>query len=114
MRGNPNGPGLSDGIRARLDGLRPVLGAVFLAAYVWSNFASGPLGTAVFLGAGAVLYALSLPWASSFHKGLALVSFAVLGLTLAAGRFEAGALFRGLPAYFNVVAGVLGFSGARY
>jgi hypothetical protein len=114
MRGNSNGPGLSDGIRARLDGLRPALGAAFLAAYVWSNFASGPLGTAVFLAAGAVLYTLSLPWASSFHKGLALVSFAMLGLTLATGRFDADAFFEGLPAYFNVVAVLLVLSVAGY
>ena len=114
MRENANGPGLSGGLRARLDGLRPALGAAFLAAYVWSNFAPGPLGTAVFLAAGAVLYALSLPWASSFHKGLALVSFAMLGLTLAAGRFDAGAFFEGLPAYFNVVAVLLVLSVAGY
>ena len=110
MRENAEGSRL----RARLDGLRPVLGAAFLAAYAWSNFASGPLGTASFLIVGAVLYALSLPWASSFHKGLALVSFAALGVTLAAGRFDAGAFFEGLPAYFNVVAVLLVLSVAGY
>jgi hypothetical protein len=101
-------------IRARLDGLRPILGAAFLVAYAWSNFGSGTFGTAAFLAAGAILYALSLPWASSFHKGLALVSFAAMGVALATGRFEAGAFFEGLPAYFNVVAVLLVLSVAGY
>jgi hypothetical protein len=83
-------------------------------AYAWSNFASGPFGTASFLVIGAVLYALSLPWASSFHKGLALVSFAALGVALATGRLDAGAFFEGLPAYFNVVAVLLVLSVAGY
>jgi hypothetical protein len=101
-------------IRARLDLLRPALGAAFLAAYAWSNFAPTSLSTAVFLVAGATLYALSLPWASAFHKGLALVSFAALGITLAMGRFDAGAFLEGLPAYFNVVAVLLVLSVAGY
>src|SRR3712207_3820479 len=101
-------------IRGRLDGLRPVLGATFLVAYAWSIFGSGTLGTVSFLMVGAVLYALSLPWASSFHKGLALVSFAALGVTLATGRFDAGAFFEELPAYFNVVAVLLVLSVAGY
>ena len=97
-----------------LDGLRPILGGAFLAAYAWSNFAPGSFGTAAFLGMGAVLYALSLPWASAFHKGLALVSFALLGATFATGRFVAGAYFEGLPAYLNVVAVLLVLSVAGY
>src|ERR687894_2277236 len=101
-------------IRGRLDGLRPVLGAAFLVAYAWSTFGSGTLGTVSFLIIGAVLYALSLPWASSFHKGLALVSFAALGVTLVTGRFDAGAFFEELPAYFNVVAVLLVLSIAGY
>jgi hypothetical protein len=101
-------------MKARLDALRPVLGAVFLAAYAWSNLAPGPIGTAVFLGTGAVLYALSVPWASSFHKGLAFVSFAALGATIVAGRFDAGAYFRDLPDYFGVVAVLLVLSAAGY
>src|ERR687894_1214477 len=101
-------------IRGRLDGLRPVLGAAFLVAYAWSTFGSGTLGTVSFLVAGATLYALSVPWASAFHKGLALVSFAILGLALATGRFDAGAFFEGLPAYFSVVAVLLVLSVAGY
>jgi uncharacterized protein YhhL (DUF1145 family) len=101
-------------IKARLDGLRPALGAAFLAAYAWSNFAPATLSTAVFLGVGAALYALSVPWASAFHKGLGLVSFAMLGVTLVTGRFDAGAFFDGLPAYFSVVAVLLVLSVAGY
>jgi hypothetical protein len=111
VREQPDG---SEGIRSRLDGLRPILGAAFLVAYAWSTFAPALLGTAAFLGTGAVLYALSLPWASAFHKGLALVSFALLGATVATGRFEAGAFFEGLPAYLNVVAVLLVLSVAGY
>lgn len=101
-------------MRTRLDALRPALGAAFLAAYAWSNLAPGAVGTAVFLGTGALLYALSVPWASSFHKGLALVSFAALGATVVAGRFDAGSYFQGLPDYFGVVAVLLVLSAAGY
>jgi hypothetical protein len=101
-------------IRARLDGLRPTLGAVFLAAYAWSIFAPGSFGKAVFLGTGAGLYALSVPWSSTFHRILALVSFTMLGAVFAAGRFDAGTFFEGLPAYLSVVAVLLVLSVAGY
>jgi hypothetical protein len=114
VREQADGSDLSARIRVALDGLRPILGGAFLAAYAWSNFAPGSFGTAAFLGMGAVLYALSLPWASAFHKGLALVSFALLGATFATGRFVAGAYFEGLPAYLNVVAVLLVLSVAGY
>ncbi len=114
MRENVDEPGFSEKIRARLDGLRPALGAAFLVAYAWSNFAPASLSTAVFVATGAILYALSLPWTSAFHKGLALVSFAALGTALATGRFDAGAFFKGLPAYLNVVAVLLVLSVAGY
>lgn len=94
--------------------LRPVLGAVFLAAYAWSNLAPGPAAAAVFLGAGAVLYALSVPWASAFHKVLALVSFAAFGVVVVAGRFDPATYFEGLPDYFGVVAVLLVLSIAGY
>jgi hypothetical protein len=111
VRENTDGPGF---FRARLDGLRPGLGAAFLAAYAWSNLAPGSFGTAVLLGTGAVLYALSVPWSSSFHRILALVSFTALGVVFATGRFEARAYFEGLPAYFGVVAVLLVLSVAGY
>jgi|SRR5215213_8637443 len=114
MRANDSGPGFSERLQTRLDGLRPALGAAFLAAYAWSNFAPASPSTAAFLVTGAILYALSLPWVSAFHKGLALVSFATLGVALAMGRFDAGAFYEGLPAYFNVVAVLLVLSVAGY
>jgi hypothetical protein len=101
-------------IRARLDGLRPTLGAVFLAAYAWSNFTPGSFVTAVFLVTGAILYALSVPWSSTFHRVLALVSFTMLGVVFATGRFDAGTFFEGLPAYLSVVAVLLVLSVAGY
>jgi hypothetical protein len=114
VRGNAEKPGLSAGTRARLDGLRPALGAVFLAAYAWSNLAPSPVALAAFLATGAVLYAISVPWSSAFHKGLALVSFAAFGAVLAAGRFDVGAFVEGLPDYLGVVAVLLVLSVAGY
>jgi len=94
--------------------LRPALGAVFLAAYAWSNLAPSSLATAVFLATGFLLYAMSVPWASAFHKGLALVSFVVLGAVLVTGRFDAPAFVEGLPDYYGVVAVLLVLSVAGY
>jgi hypothetical protein len=114
VRENAEARGSLEGIRAQLDGGRPVLGAAFLAAYAWSNLAPSSLATAVFLATGITLYAMSVPWASAFHKGLALVSFATLGSVLVAGRFEAGTLAEGLPDYYGVVAVLLVLSVAGY
>jgi hypothetical protein len=114
VRENAERRGSLDKSRARLDGLRPALGAAFLAAYAWSNLAPSPLATAIFLATGIFLYALSVPWASSFHKGLALVSFVALGVVLATGRFDAGAFVEGLPDYYGVVAVLLVLSIAGY
>src|SRR5215210_1920633 len=114
VRENVEARGSLEGIRARLDGLRPTLGAVFLAAYAWSNLVPSSLATAAFLATGIVLYAMSVPWASAFHKGLALVSFGVLGAVILAGRFEAGAFAEGLPDYYGVVAVLLVLSVAGY
>jgi hypothetical protein len=74
----------------------------------------GSYGTLVFLGTGAVLYALSVPWTSTFHKVLALVAFAVFGVLLLSGRFEAGAFFKELPTYFNIAAVLIVLSVAGY
>jgi hypothetical protein len=114
VRENAEGQRSSRKTRARLDGLRPTLGAAFLAAYAWSNLAPSPVATAVFLGAGILLYAMSVPWASAFHKGLALVSFVALGAVVVAGRFDAGAFVEGLPDYYGVVAVLLVLSVAGY
>jgi hypothetical protein len=114
VRENAEGQGSSRKTRARLDGLRPALGAAFLGAYAWSNLAPSPVATAVFLGTGILLYAMSVPWASAFHKGLALVSFVALGAVVVAGRFDAGAFVEGLPDYYGVVAVLLVLSVAGY
>ncbi len=108
-------PASSGTLRRGLDAARAPLGAVFLVAYAAVAFAPGwGLATAVFLGSGLILYAASVPFASSFHKGLALVSLAALGAAIFAGRFDAGAFFEGLPAYFGVVAVLLVLSAAGY
>jgi hypothetical protein len=67
--------------KERLDSLRPLLGAVFLASYAATAFVpSSPWTTPVFLGAGTLLYAISVPYASAFHKALALAAFLALGI----------------------------------
>jgi hypothetical protein len=114
VRGSAEGTDFSERVRGRLDGLRPALGAGFLAAYAWSNLAPGTFATATFLVLGAALYTLSLPWVSAFHKILALGASAVLGVVIATGRFEGGAFFDGLPVYLNVVAVLLVLSVAGY
>jgi hypothetical protein len=97
-----------------LDRRRPLLGAVFLAGYAWSTFAAGSFGTAVFLGTGAVLFAISVPWSSSFHKAFALVALAALAAVVLTGRFEVGAFLDGMPTYFGIVAVLLVLSIAGY
>lgn len=101
-------------LRQLLDGLRFPLGAVFLVAYACSSLMSGAYGTVVFLVAGAVLYALSMPWTSMFHKVLAVVAFALFGVLLLSGQFEPEAFFEGLPPYFDIVAVLLILSIAGY
>ncbi|MCA1728040.1 MAG: hypothetical protein LC751_01105, partial [Actinobacteria bacterium] len=102
-------------VKERFDRLRPFLGIVFLTGYAAAAFAPGSLwATGAFLGAGTLLYAISLPWSSTFHKALALVAFLALGASLLSGRFDAGAFFEGLPAYFNIIALLLVLSVAGY
>jgi len=62
-------------MRSHLDGVRPVLGIVFLAGYAWQTFAPDSFGTDLFLGVGAVLFVISVPWSSAFHRAFALVAF---------------------------------------
>ncbi len=100
--------------KGRLDVLRAPLGAVFLAAYAASSFTDYPPVMAVFLGTGGLLLAISVPWASGFHKALALAALLALGATVLTGRFEAGAFFEGLPIYFNIIAVLLVLSIAGY
>jgi hypothetical protein len=97
-----------------LDKLRPFLGAVFLAAYTVTSFAPGSLATTVFLGTGVLLLAMSVPWTSTFHKGLALAAILAFGATVLSGRFDASTFFKELPTYFNIVAVLLVLSIAGY
>ena len=101
-------------MRALLDGQRPLLGAVFLGGYAWSTFAPGSFGNAVFLGTGAVLFAISVPWSSSFHRAFALASFAALAAAVLSGRFVVGDFLDGMPTYFGIVAVLLVLSIAGY
>ena len=101
-------------IRSIFDGLRPLLGSVFLVGYAWSTFSSGSLGTIVFLTVGILLFTISVPWASRFHKAFALVSLAVFGTVVLTGRFEVADFFGQLPTYFGIVAVLLVLSVAGY
>ena len=114
MREDADNSSTSERMREWLDRPRFPLGAVFLAAYAYSSLTPGSYGTFVFLGTGAILYALSVPWTSRFHKVLALVAFAVSGALLLSGRFEAKRFFEELPDYFNIVAVLLVLSVAGY
>ncbi|MEW6638850.1 MAG: hypothetical protein AB1425_18770, partial [Actinomycetota bacterium] len=102
------------GTLERIDRLRPALGAVFLIGYALHTFVPGLPGTSIFLATGAILYSLSVPWSSAFHRGLAAVAFGLLSATLVTGRFDAERFLEGLPAYFGVVAVLLVLSAAGY
>jgi hypothetical protein len=101
-------------LRSRLDGRRPALGIAFLAGYLWHTFAPGSFGTALFLGTGAVLFGISVPWASAFHRAFALVAFAALGAAILTGRFDFADFLAGMPDYFGIVAVLLVLSIAGY
>ena len=75
-------------MRSHVDALRPVLGIVFLAGYVWQTFAPESWGTDLFLGVGAVLFVISVPWSSVFHRAFALAAFVALGAVIFTGRFH--------------------------
>ncbi|MBA2781739.1 MAG: hypothetical protein H0T74_02265, partial [Rubrobacteraceae bacterium] len=101
-------------MRSRLDKSRPVLGIVFLAGYVWQTFAPGSLGTDLFLGVGAVLFVISVPWSSAFHRAFALIAFAALGAVIFTGSFDFADFLGGMPTYFGIVAVLLVLSTAGY
>lgn len=112
MKRDAGGPTAT--VRERLGGLRAPLGLVFLAGYAWHTFAAGSFGTAVLLVSGFLLLAMSVPWASAFHKGFALVALAAFGAAVLLGRFEASEFFEGIPTYFGIVAVLLVLSIAGY
>ncbi len=91
-----------------------MLGVVFLAGYAWQTFEPGSFGTDLFVGAGAVLFVISVPWSSTFHRAFALVAFAALGATIFLGRFDFTDFHRGMPTYFGIVAVLLVLSIAGY
>jgi hypothetical protein len=101
-------------VRPYLDGLRPVLVLVFLAGYVWQTFAPDSFGTDLFLGVGTVLFVISVPWSSAFHRAFALVSFVTLGAVILTGQFDLGDFLQGMPTYFGIVAVLLVLSIAGY
>ena len=101
-------------MRSYLDGLRPVLGVVFLAGYVWQTFAPRSLGTDLFLAVGAVMFVISVPWSSAFHRAFVLVAFAALGAVIFTGRFAFADFLGGMPTYFGIVAVLLVLSIAGY
>ncbi|HET9965817.1 MAG TPA: hypothetical protein VFQ10_10520, partial [Rubrobacter sp.] len=101
-------------MRSHLDELRPVLGIVFLAGYVWQTFAPSSLGTDLFLGVGAVLFVISVPWSSAFHRAFALVAFVALCAVIFTGRFDFADFLGGMPTYFGIVAVLLVLSMAGY
>lgn len=103
-----------EALRSRFDALRPALGVTFVATYVASALGLETYATTAFLVSGAFLYAISVPWASRFHRGLALVSFLALGVALATGRFDAAGFVEGIPAYLAIVAVLLVLSVAGY
>ncbi len=114
VRENTDKARRTEGVRSRLDALRPVLGVVFLIGYAWQTFAPGSFGMDLFLGVGAVLFAISVPWSSSFHKAFAIVAFVALGATVVSGRFEFVDYYLGMPTYFGIVAVLLVLSIAGY
>ena len=111
---NPDSPQKRESVRSHLDRRRPVLGVVFLAGYVWHTFAPGSFGTALFLGVGAVMFAISVPWSSAFHRAFALVALVILSTSILTGRFDSADFLEGMPTYFGIVAVLLVLSIAGY
>ena len=97
----------SERLKKRLDSLRPPLGAVFLAAYAISALDPRSVAGPVFVGAGFALYAMSVPWANTFHKGMAAVAFAALAAAVATGNASLSGFVEGLPTYYGIVAVLL-------
>jgi hypothetical protein len=114
VRENTDQPRKTGSLRARLDALRPLLGVLFLGGYAWQTFAPDSFGTALFLGTGAVLFAISVPWSSTFHRAFALVAFVALCATIFSGRFDFADYYKGMPTYFGIVAVLLVLSIAGY
>jgi hypothetical protein len=91
-----------------------VLGVAFLVGYVWQTFVPDSLGTDLFLVVGAVMFAISVPWSSVFHRAFVLVAFVALGAAILTGRFDLADFLAGMPTYFGIVAVLLVLSMAGY
>lgn len=91
-----------------------MLGCLFLAAYGLSALSGSGVWDALFLGAGGVLYLMSVPWASTFHRGFAGVAALALGVAVVSGNFDAGEFAAELPTYLGIVAVLLVLSIAGY
>lgn len=91
-----------------------MLGCGFLAAYGLSSLSDPGVWDALFLGAGGVLYLMSVPWASTFHQGFAGAAALALGVAVASGNFDAGEFAAELPTYLGIVAVLLVLSIAGY
>jgi len=91
-----------------------VFGVAFLAGYVWQTFAPDSFGTELFLGVGAVMFVISVPWSSAFHRAFALAAFVALCAVIFTGRFDFADFYEGMPTYFGIVAVLLVLSIAGY
>lgn len=63
---------------------------------------------------GGVLYVMSVPWSSGFHRSLAAVALLALGVAVLSGRFDLLGFIQGMPAYLGIVAVLLVLSAAGY
>jgi hypothetical protein len=104
----------SERLRAVLDGLRPPLGAIFLAAYTLYALAGFPVAGWVFVGSGLILYAFSIPWANPFHRGMAAVAALTFGAVVVTGNLNPAGFLRDLPTYYGIVAVLLVLTVAGY
>lgn len=107
-------PAFAERLRKSLDGLRPLLGAVFLAAYAVSAVSPVPAAAWIFVGSGLLLYTASVPWANPFHKGMAGVAALALGAAVVTGSFDPAGFVEGLPTYYGIVAVLLVLTVAGY
>ncbi len=91
-----------------------MLGVAFLVGYVWQTFVPDSLGTDLFLVVGAVMFAISVPWSSVFHRAFVLVAFVALGAAILTARFDLADFLAGMPTYFGIVAVLIVLSMAGY
>lgn len=59
------------------------------------------------MASGFALYAMSVPWANTFHRGMAVVAFAALAAAVVTGSASLSGFVEGLPTYYGIVAVLL-------